>query len=210
MKAFKKIPLPRQRKAILVIIGVSLLAGLFVICQRQAPNEPVYAGHPLSYWLHRLPVTLTGSSTGSSHSWLEASHAHHMGLSYGPASPADLEEAKHAIQELGTNSLPYLVFVINHTDSRIKSQSFSLFQTLGVKVPACLVPAATPNRGQAVTAIRILGTKAEGATDAFRQLQNVSNPEVSAAAKVILDGLNNKAGESWLSPNSDERFDVTF
>src|SRR5262245_61020999 len=93
------------RKRLFIVGVVALAIALLVLLWPRGPKEPVYQGKRLSAWL------------------IEAS------------SESGLKTAPEAIQALGTNAIPYLLFEFERTEPRWKQKLLGwniLRQTLNV------------------------------------------------------------------------------
>ncbi len=92
----------------LAILVVAFLGAVF--WQAQRPQEPVYHGKPLSYWLEVYDF----GSYGFAHP-------------NGPAPPTRYE-ANDAIRQIGTNAVPFLLQMLQQRDSKFKLTIIRLLQ----------------------------------------------------------------------------------
>jgi HEAT repeats len=148
----------KKRNSILfILLLVVIIGGIAGLMLR--PHEPVYKGKSLSLWLKQLddgyPVSgLTLVPWGMNY------------INYTPQQT----QAVHAIRQMGTNSLPYLLHAMGREDSALK---LKLVQLLSEQswLEVC-VPLASENRRPAALALDALGPAAKPLTP---ELQKVFN-----------------------------------
>jgi hypothetical protein len=168
---------------------VALLAGLcLVVCAlamififRSVPKEPVYDGHPISFWFNKLPLTMvrSGGFVMSVDTLVDGG-----GRLYGVKSGLP-NAAFKAIQEIGTNGLPFLIGKLSRRETPKFAQSIQLwaFQH-GLK--HSVLPNPEIERAQAVTALLALKPLPPEAVAQIHQLSNNrTNPAALSAAYVL-------------------------
>jgi hypothetical protein len=96
----------KKRTILIAIVPAMLLAGLawIIFHPKSEPPEPMYQGKPLSQWL----------------------------AAYDPANtnrqPALMKETQNAIRQMGTNSIPIMLRMLERHDSPIKARFMELMR----------------------------------------------------------------------------------
>jgi len=176
--------------ALLVLLGFLWLAH---------QREPQFESRPLSYWLRELPLSVpTGFDDGLG--YIELSSATINGVTCGVSDPEETRYAAKAIRELGTEVLPILLEELNHRDGRVRVLLARCARQMGYS-PRWLVLPADARRGQAITAFRILGAKAQNLKPALERLAVKTDPKVRDASKLVLQGLSPNAPLNWQYPS---------
>ena len=152
--------LPRSKRTWALLIA-SLAVFLSVLVFILKPNEPSYKGKPLGYWLDHLPATLLITNGAT---------AMMVPFSYKTAQEAQADEerrtqlmrdAKEAVDALGTNCFRTLVTRLGSTDSRAKLFAQRCAVRLGLLNPRPWMDTAQIRRGQALTALARLDSRAK-------------------------------------------------
>jgi hypothetical protein len=138
--------------------------------------EPAYQGKPLSYWL-------AGYDTGN----YNQAHPH------GPAPPAHAE-ANEAIRQIGTNSFPILLHMLQQPNPILTDRLFNLLQ----KQHFIKVPFAPANLNyKAMNAFMALGSRASNAVPGLIAIFEADpSPFPQQAIPGILGEIGPPAGEA--------------
>src|SRR5687768_16532588 len=81
-----------------LFIGMAVVCGVVLVCHSVAPREPSYGGRTLSKWVEDVP------------------HPR-----YPPFEDSDASNAVHAIRQIGTNGLPFLLRRMQTRESHLRS-----------------------------------------------------------------------------------------
>jgi hypothetical protein len=169
-------PRSRTARVLAVVASLAIGAALVWIC---LPHEPSYNGKRFTYWLDQLPGTLVNSE-GS------------IAVTAPPFAQTS-QEAKAALDAIGTNGLRTLIARFRHKDSKIKLTIQRLAVRLGLLKPNSIV-AAEIRRGQALTAIIRLDERAAPLVPDLIALLRTDDPSVRLAA---LHALRNIAPQEY-------------
>jgi hypothetical protein len=154
----------RRRQITLIIVAAVSLAGIAFWLLR--PREPEYQGRPLSAWLEDLTTGRDG---------------------------VQLERARQAIQEIGTNAVPELLILIQKEDSKLRMLWNGIL--MGVGFESGTQQALYSNQDLATLGFAVLSRRAYGALPTLEVLQTNSSPSVSAAATEAIRLISAKPGK---------------
>jgi len=150
-------------------------------------REPRYHGRPLSYWVDQLPITIMSPNGVAVTSDASINSAMPVQV-LAPQVPGMGQEATNAIQELGERCLPYLVLRLRARDPVWKTRCSLWAMMLGVKnLP--WKPKNILTAGQAVTALDMLGGRAQSAVPKLRKLARDKDPFIRDQANHVLAKL---------------------
>lgn len=171
------------------IVAPLVVIGIVVAVMLTHPREPRYHGKPLSYWIDQLPTTMASYNGmavsvdvgifATNSAWI---------LANAPVNPASSQEATNAVNELGEKCLPYLMSRLKAQDPAWKTISSAWAMKMGVaKLPWRQNNILTA--GQAVTALDMLGNRAQGVVPELVKLANNKNPYIRAQAAHVLEEI---------------------
>lgn len=181
-------PTDRMRKHPVRVVALLALAAILLITfLRPATPQPVCRGKPLGYWVDQLPYFL----------FLELGHGTaHVELP-APASAAQTDtEVRLAIMECGTNAIPYLLERMTEREGRLHALLRRLLasQTL-VRLE---LPSEDIRRGQALTALRLLGSRATNAVPAIIAMRRSKDFRIVDAGWLAFQSIAPEQGtEYW-------------
>lgn len=177
--------LPRSKKSRALLIA-ALAALLTILVLILKPGEPSYKGKRLGYWLDQLPATLR-STNGAT--------AQMVPFSYNTVLEAQADEerrtqlmrgAKEAVDALGTNCLRTLVARLGSADSRAKLFAQRWAVRLHLCSPRPPMDTAEIRRGQALTALARMDSRAKAIVPDLIALTKNKDPGVRAASLYAL------------------------
>ena len=157
-------PNVRTFRVLTIVLLLAFVSGIVWLC---LPQEPSYKGKRFSYWLDQLPGTLVSDEGAIA--------------TTAPAFASTSQDAKAALDAVGTNGLRTLMSRLRGRDSRIKSA----IQHLGVRLglfKAQYVPTAQMRRAQALTAIIKLDERAAPIVPNLIALTQSDDSEIRLAA----------------------------
>jgi HEAT repeat protein len=154
-------------------VGATLLLGLlgansFVLLH--APTETSFGGRRLTEWLRNVPMP---DPSG--------------------ARAAEIEEARHALEQMSPDAFPYMLSMMRATDSRLRAKINALLTKptwLNLRLP----PAPSVlSRWEAARGFAILGGKAQAVVPALSRM--LRDPETAGQAAVALAHIG--TDEAW-------------
>src|SRR5574342_552978 len=89
--------LPMIRRRILLLLALAAVAAAIFLFLPRGPNEPVYEGKGLTQWIEEGYVQASSPTQ---------------------YSRASRENTRRALQAMGTNALPYLLYQLARKDAR--------------------------------------------------------------------------------------------
>jgi hypothetical protein len=164
---------------------IVLVIGIFMLNKSTDRNEPIYGGHPLSYWLtelkdkhreerydgHTMGYWMTGNADPQAPYWDNTN--------------AEANAAEAAIQAIGTNALPTLIDRIKSRPGRTAQGAEALAKRIGVRLRSL----QEANK-QADEAVFAFGFLASNALPAIGTLSNmVCNPNNYILTRDSTDAL---------------------
>ena len=149
----------RVMLAVVAVLAVALVG--VIVWQAWPPNEPVYQGKPLSFWMKPK--------------WMGS-----PGRSGMPVLKGDNADA--AVRQAGTNAIPTLLRLLRARDSALKIKLMALAQKQHV-IKIEFIPAEGWN-GAAVAGFSVLGTNGQNAVP---ELIDIANQNISHESQ--LDAL---------------------
>lgn len=157
-------------------------------------REPVYQGHPLSYWVDQLPARTMFFGNAS------LANSYHYANSFGTAPGgrdrfAEMYEraemtkkASQAVDHIGEKGLPCLIARLRHRDPAFEIK-FIQWATRRGWIKPSIMRGAEFRSEQAATALLMLGDRARGAVPALRVLATDKNPSVRVQARNVLSEI---------------------
>jgi hypothetical protein len=161
--------------AFLALLVILLALGLW------KPSEPCYREKPLSYWLQEAPMLVQRGD----HIVLLESHEDRFGRRYGACKEFP-SRAVAAIQAIGTNGLPFILHRLARSDLPMQAELEQYVLRLGFDMPPWDNRAM--QRAQAVAALVLLSPLPASASNSVLRLARSRHQQISAAAKLVLDG----------------------
>jgi hypothetical protein len=170
-----------------LLLSVALLAGVLIVLflpLATSPGHPKYQGKPLDYWLSQLPLADIRWVGGSSRVSI-VPRAAAGGRTYG--STLETPEASlKAIQEMGTNAIPFVFGKLQRRLSPIQKLILKVYSWRGGK--RRLFADTIAERRQAVTALLCLSPLPEEWVGRIRKLSTNGHPETRMYAQAVLIG----------------------
>lgn len=175
----------RGRELSLVLIAGVIFLTLLIFLLRPSA-EPMYEGKPFSYWLDQLPITMLQSvgesrmfpatfPPGSTSAQLIAVQQRYF---------SSYEMAVRAVDKVGEKNLPMLAERLRYKESRLKSSIQFYAWKLHILRPPSRIDGQ--ERGQALTALMQLGSRARPIAPQLVTMANDRDPDIRAAARHAL------------------------
>lgn len=177
-----------RTKTFLLFVACVLLFATILIYWYFAPAELLYKGHPFSYWLDDLPVTLVWPGGGYSEMLPNPKRAAAFTQAELDEITQSVREAEDAVNELGEKHLQALAARVGTSDSSPKyvllngAYRFHLAHFNVNNSPDYI-------RGQAVTALVQLGPHAKAVVPRLVALAQSNDPNVRASARHVLEQI---------------------
>src|SRR5438105_4400865 len=162
----------RNRTRFLLLAALGLAAfGAALVIYFGFPGQPEYRGRKLSQWLE----------TYGSYHWSQP-----------PVAP---EERDEALQQMGTNAVPFLVKWLEYEPPAWKIKAWEIAgQVLKKPLASTLKDRQAKRRGNIVSAFQALGPEGKGAIGKLGRVMNYSrNERHSIAAALALAAIGRDA-----------------
>lgn len=176
----------RTKRAVLALLGV---AGIPAILLRGTigshPKLPAYGGHPLDYWLAQAPCSGVAWLTGGVRVVGITVRVRRNGKTYGSTRESP-ERAIRAIQQIGTNGLPFLISMLRRHEIPLLGRAKKFLIQQGImRAPA---DDLVVRREQATTALLALRPLPPEWRSQILKLSTNAPNEVAASAQAVLAG----------------------
>jgi hypothetical protein len=173
-----------------LLLLVALLVGVLIVLFRPSitsPDLPIYQGKPLDYWFGQLPLASVAWVAGSNRVSI-LPHAAAGGRRYGSTLESP-EAPLKAIQEIGTNAIPFVLAKLQRRLSPIQRWIQTVCSKCGMKRPLFADPLELlAERKQAVTALLCLAPLPEEPVVRIQKLCAKGDSEVTVYARAVLTG----------------------
>jgi hypothetical protein len=176
-----------KRKWFWIVVPLLLVVAIVAVAILSSSHEPQYDGRPLSFWVDQLPTTMAFSN-----GYVVADKMYNNSPNFSQTQtqqpPGMGDEASNAVNKLGEKCLPYLMSRLKARDAGWKIKCSIWAMKLGVTN----APWRQNNiltAGQAVTALNMLGDRAQSVVPELLKLANDKDPSVRDPARCLLEGL---------------------
>jgi hypothetical protein len=157
------------------------------------PKEPSFAGQPLGFWFHELPLTGPGPASvpdmpiGSSNSLITMRTITAFGVFGGTYGAQRVKPAESiaAVRGLGTKALPFLVSKLSRPSLPLRPQVEALgFQC---RIKQALFVNRELERAQAVTGLLALPALPKITIEELRKLSRHPNADIASSARLVIE-----------------------